>query len=771
MLKKEQLARDADSMTAPLGALSVHFNKLGFRSLVPDLSGLFPNAEQDNEKGFSGQDIPGLGEKNAEPKQKSLFFLPRDSYSQIGKILGRDKKLTPEERRALEEEWVRVRKLETTPDEDTPEHQTNARAFSDASYASLTANSYNISNFNMSSIFFNNNRNQNLPSVSVFTGNRPLPTTVGECSQCSNGVFLSAVLAAEEACEDPVQALKGATASSLTEFETDTAWSRFCASDCFKKLARIPSTHYCCLGENAPSFLNLLTACQASTQQRHSSRYCGAELSNLLVVGCNYSAIYECQADDFCEWDVDHSQCLFKATQENLDYVCTECNHRYFAQFPAGGMYNLTVHAALGGVYGAFCNKVDGQYCLLSSAAIGYRMAQNATASEIDEMCQNDPDSLRNRLCHRIIAVRAADSIRRNALETWKTCNVSAAADQDCDYQNAATLMLAYTVEKSAMLACAFDPITDSNCINRVMAIRKEEPCAVEVMESFECTARCDQKTRAAALKMGCCGSTVGTGGIDIARRSPYSSRYVIGTMPYGLSRINNQSWVSTPGVNRPARTNSDWVILEDRVSRLSESNSMSGYSNCSTFVEYKNWSNAYSSCTRSPARRTYYVRLKLNWKNLNTCQNKDFVYSALKSDIGAITGITRSQMTQVYISEDRGVTFLMEGSKAKVTGTTMALSITSDSDAFTRLMDQNIENALAENRFIFPTAAVEIMTNCPNVLPNKHSPLLFDMFAVRIAGETDVTAKLKNEAPRFFAASAVLGLMALTLAIATLQL
>ena len=806
--KKRKDVRKTESLTAPLSTLRAHFNKMGFRSLVPNLDLLYAaeaptdgNAaaekqqEGESEKrcegrpaaagdqcghakgGFSGQSSVNLADEEKskiEPRKRGRFLLSEALYSTAAADVKKSSPpLTPAEREALHAEWSRVRIAETTPNEgeaDGEAPQSHAdespqsgpaqqrRDFSPAAALSLEG-------FDPANVFFDNNRNRNLPAVAVFSDAPALPSTVGECTQCGNGYFISAVLAAEESCEAPLEMLKGAAATASSDFATDMAWSSFCASDCFKKLARIPSSHYCCLGDRAPAFLNLLSSCRASTQPHHSSRYCGAEMSNMLVVSCSHDTQDACQSDKFCEWDDGHAHCLFKATKENLDHICTDCNHRYFTQFPAGGIYNLSVHAALGGVYGSFCNKIDGQYCLMTSAAIGYRMAHNATAEELSDMCKEDPDSIRDRLCHRIIAIRAADSVRRLALESWKTCKESAYNESDCDYDNGAAIMLAYTIERASVLACANDPATGANCMSLVDKIRKAEPCTREVMESLECPASCDVRTANAARSMGCCGSTVGTGGFDIARESPYSSRYIIGTAPHGLAQLNNQSWVPADG-ERPARTNAEWVTIEERTKRVSTTNSMTGFSNCSSFEkEYRAWDTQSDKCTLSPVKRTYYARLNLYWEKLKSCANKDYVVSALKSDIGAVTGIARAQMTQAFVTEDPGLTMLMEGSKEKVKGTTIALSITGDSTALIHKMDENIERSLVEDRFVFPTAAVEIMMNCPGVLPNSHSPILSDMFAVRVAGEAPVVEfkieKQKNDANGVSFAASMLALLA----------
>eukprot|EP00742_Colponemidia_sp_Colp-10_P010083 GILJ01011047.1.p1 GENE.GILJ01011047.1~~GILJ01011047.1.p1 ORF type:complete len:762 (-),score=102.04 GILJ01011047.1:126-2411(-) len=573
-----------------------------------------------------------------------------------------------------------------------------------------------------------------------------LPTTTGECTFCEDGDFISNAVAAEDECELPLQQLQYGVLEAKDDIETDYVWSLFCASKCFQAMSRIPTRYYCCLGSTAPAFLNILAACQPSGQ--NPSRYCGAEMSNMLAVTCNYNTSAECnQHSQYCQWfsDPENSNCLFRATKANLDYVCTDCNRRYFEQFPAGGLYNYTIHAYLGGVFGAFCNQIGDTYCYLTSANMGYRMAQTATANDFDSMCA--PENLEQRLCHRVTAIRASEAARRRGLEGWKYCNVSAAADADCDYEAAGAFLIGRTMEKSAMLACSHDASNRGGAICPKLARQQlgADQCIQNVYESGECPSNCDMKVRFAANNMGCCGPVFGQGGFEIAYQAPYPTRLIIGATPVGLSYINNQSFVSEPGVTRPARTNTEFLAMEDNIARLSNTNSMAGFANCTTmYLNFAQWTQNTSACVQTPAGRTYYLKLHMNYNNLNNCVNRDFVYSAITSDIAAVTGIARTQIQQKFVASEESVNVVMMGSTRTNPGVLIIYTIDSDSDEINQMMDRNIETAKSKGRFIFPTAGVEAMVNCPGVMPNSHTPLFVDMYPVRISGDSPVI----NSAP-----------------------
>lgn len=572
-----------------------------------------------------------------------------------------------------------------------------------------------------------------------------LPVTTGECTFCNNGDFISVAINAESECELPLQQLQYGVLNAKSDVETDYVWSLFCSSKCFLAMAKIPPKYYCCLGSTAPAFLNILAACQPSNQ--NPSRYCGAEMSNMLAVTCNHSTVAECQAhSQYCEWFADpagnNSACLFRATKANLDYVCTDCNRQYFEKFPAGGLYNYTIHAYLGGVFGAFCNKVEDTYCYLTSAEINYRMAQTANPSDFDKMCAKDSKSLEKRLCHRIGAIRASEAARRRALENWKYCNVSAAADQDCDYECAGGFLVGRTMEKSAMLACSHDPSNRGGavCPKLVRQQMAADPCIQDVYESGECPAFCDMKVRFAANNMGCCGPVFGQGGFEIASQAPFPTRLIMGATPVGLSYINNQSFVAEPGKERPARTNLEFITMEENINRLANTNSFAGFANCSSmFLNFASWTENITKCVQTPSRRTFYLKLHLHYGNLQNCVNRDYVYSAITADIAAVTGFTRTQIRQIYITSESSVNVMMEGSRRSNPGVLIIYTVDSDSDDINQLMDKNIQTAKENGRFIFPTAGVEIMVNCPGVMPNTHTPLFVDMYPVHITGDTPV--------------------------------
>lgn len=571
-----------------------------------------------------------------------------------------------------------------------------------------------------------------------------IPITTGECTICNDGNFISTALAAEDECELPLQQLQYGVLQAKSDFETDYVWSLFCASKCFIAMSKIPTRFYCCLGATAPAFLNILAACQPSTQS--PSRYCGAEMSNMLAVTCNHSTPAACQANSqYCEWFTDttnaeNSACLFRATKANLDYVCTDCNRQYFEKFPAGGLYNYTIHAYLGGVFGAFCNQIEDTYCYLTSAEINYRMAQTATSNDFDKICAKD--SLAKRLCHRVSAIRASEAARRRALENWKFCNVSAAADQDCDYECAGGFLVGRTMEKAAMLSCSHDPSNRGGavCPKLVRQQLAADQCIQDVYESGECPGACDMRVRFAANNMGCCGPVFGQGGFEIAYQAPFPTRLIMGATPVGLSYINNQSFESEPGVTRAARTNMEFITMEENVGRLANTNSFAGFANCSSmFLNFASWTENITKCVQTPASRTYYLKLHLHYGNLQNCVNRDYVYSAITSDIAAVTGIARTQIQQKYVTSESSVNVMMMGSRRTNPGVLIIYTIDSDSDEINQLMDKNIQTAKEKGRFIFPTAGVEAMVNCPGVMPNTHTPLFVDMYPVHISGDSPV--------------------------------
>jgi hypothetical protein len=536
---------------------------------------------------------------------------------------------------------------------------------------------------------------------------------------CQETDFFLPAVQALTSCTAAQTALKTGLASATNSSLVDSAWTTFCASDCFIAAQQIQSKFYCCLGAVGGAFFGLNKGCAKNTA---TNRYCGAELLNIGGVQCTGTSEANCVGSGTsCEWDATGARCAFKPVAAVLNEICSPCIREYIEVFPSGGIESAASRNQLIAAYTTYCTTIQGNYCAITGGYdYQFRKADQLTNAELTDLCSDSDASVKKRLCYKQVQASVAASMRSGIQGAYALCLA----------QNNTASTCTLAAGQTAAAAIALDRMTDMMCTNKsasnyCFALESQAafatPCASALITNNTCSGSCPTELAATAASVGCCLGAYTVSGSAVTASFNSMSRALSDSRALGFAGVLNRT-AATPFIDLATFN----YITNKEASYVSLSPLARLGSTCDiTLVNDTSITSVNTTCFNPvpPAAVTLTIKLNVSAAALMDTTVAGFAKERLITDLANRLGITAASIGSVAFVATPGRTIT-----TNVTGVTAVNAVVTlhvGSTAEVTMLKNEVTAQIAARSLSLPLLATELAVNCPDCLANTYSPVV----------------------------------------------